>query len=304
MEQGNKQWASSLMRGLGVRSVAVPETNPSAKIKQFALAVSLAAVAAIASFAPSAAHAADAPSAAPITIDATLVTAGEDTQPQPAQAYDSETDMSIEIDLEGAQRKADNPFKAQYKIADRDRDFVDKLSDTIGVADAKADEVARNPISHSTSFKIFDAVTSPLDALVNATTDQGSVANDRAAKAAEIANVAIKYSTVGAGALISDGITGIKTGITKISESRDKEHAHVQSVMDAVRERQSRIYEQERERMAAEHSGSVAPDVANRADVEKSGAGGLETSNDGLDVLFKSEPGKAGKYDRDSTLSR
>lgn len=299
-------WSSSLLKGLGASSVAVPATNPSSRIKQFAVALSLSTVAAMASFAPDVSHAAEGQAASPIELSQSVVTP-VDTDLQASEIGGMDSDI-FDKNFTEAQRKADNPFTQKQKIPDRDRDLIDTMSDKINAAsktvEDNMEQGMKSPLFDNPVYKIYDAVTSPLDALVKMTTDKGSIANDRAQKAANITNVAIKYATVGAGALVTDGVSVVKDGITTISEHRDKEHAHIQSVMDSVRERQAKIYDHERERMAAEHGSAFAPNVASRVDVEKASSGGLDTSNDGLDIIFKAEPVKASKYDHDNGLSR
>lgn len=303
MEQNGAKWSSSLLQGLGASSVSVPATKPSSKIKQLATALTLAAVAAMASFAPSVAHAADGPTVAPVELAATYIYSGE-LEPEPASADEFQSDDAA---FAKGEREADNPFNQEYKIPDRDRDFVDTMNDAFNVAQGTVDKNAE--VAETMSFfddpilMTLNAITSPLDTLVNVSTDKGSTANEYAQTAADVTNMAIKYSTAGAGALVTDGIHGVQAGVSKIAEMRDKEHAQAQTAVDAARERMSRIYNAERERMAAESSVSTAPSVADRVDVQRAG-GDLETSNEGLDVIFKVEPAKAGKYDHDNGLSR
>lgn len=305
MEQNGVKWTSSLLKGLGATSVAVPATNPSNKVKQFAAALSLAAVAAMASFAPNVSHAADAPSAAPAPIElAATYIYPDDVEPDPAPegvnpgGYSSQTSQHV----------VDNPFKEKYTIAERERDYLDIANDTLNSAQEKVDNnaeaAADMPIFNNPVYKAYDAITSPLDTLVKLSTDEGSTANEYAQKAADITNVAVKYSTVGAGALVTDGIKVVQAGVAKVAEMRDSEHAQVQAAVDASRDRMARIYDEELQKMRAEDRSASAPAVANRVDVQKAASGGLETSNDGLENMFQAVPEKAGKYDNDKGLSR
>lgn len=305
MEQNGGKWTSSLLKQLGASAVTVPETNPSSKIKQYAAALSLAAVAAMASFAPNVSHAANAPSAAPIELAATYIYPDDVEEPEPEAAKFNDARFAQ------SQREADNPYTQEYKIPERERDGIDAVNDLFNAAQGKVDknaEVAETiPLFNNPVYKAYEAVTSPLDTLVRHTTDKGSTANEYAQKAADITNMAVKYSTVGPAALVSDGIHGLQAGVGKISEMRDKEHDKAQAAVDASRERMARIYNEERARMAAEDAAKDAAKatlVADRVDVQKAGGGGLETSSDGMDVLFKDEPAKAGKYDHDRSLSR
>lgn len=300
MEQSGGKWTSSLLKELGASAVTVPATNPTSKIKQYAAALSLAAVAAMASFAPSVSHAAQAPSAAPIELAATYVY--PDDVPEPEAATFNEAAF------EQARLEADNPYTQEYKIPPRERDGLDTINDVFNMAQGTVDknaEVAETmPLFNNPVYKAYEAVTSPLDMLVKHTTDKSSTANEYAQKAADITNMAVKYSTVGAAALVSDGISGVGAGVGKIAEMRDKDHEKAQAAVDASRERMARIYNEERARMVAESAAAKGVDVANRVDVQKADSGGLETSHEGMDVLFNAEPAKAGKYDHDNSLSR
>lgn len=299
MEQNGIKWTSSLLKGLGATSVAVPATNPSSKIKQFAAALSLAAMAAMANFAPSVAHAADAPAAAPTELAVTYV------QPDGVQPDVGDMDKAA---LDKSAREAENPYTEKYTIAERERDYIDIMNDSFQNAQRKVDQnadIAKDiPLFDNPVYKAYDVVTSPLDALVKYTTDEGSTANEYAQTAADVTNMAVKYSTVGIAALVKDGIKGVQSGVEKIAEMREKEHSEAQAAVDAARERMARIYNEEREMMAAGDRAASAPVTASRIDLKKVGGGGLETSNDDLNVIYKSEQTKASKYANDHGLSR
>lgn len=299
MQQNGVKWTSSLLLRLGATSVAVPATNPSSKIKQFAAALSLAATAAMASFVPGVSHAADAPAAAPTELAATYV------QPDGVQPDVGDLDLA---GLDKSARETENPYTEKYTIAERERDYIDVVNDSFQNAQRKVDqnaELAKDmPLFDNPVYKAYNVVTSPLDALVEYTTDEGSTANGYAQAAANVTNMAVKYSTVGVGALVKDGIKGVQSGVEKIAQMRDQEHAEVQAAVDAARERMARIYNEEREKMAAGDSVASAPVTASRIDLQNAGGGDLETSHDELDVIYKSEPTKTGKYDHDHGLSR
>lgn len=299
MEQTGVKWSSSILKALGASSVTVPASNPGSKVKQYVAALSIAAVAAMASFAPGVAHAADGPAAQPIELAATYVYP-DDIEPEPQRAGSPVLTQS-QID-------SDNPYASEYKIPERERDFIDTLDSTLNQFDKVADdaETTKNtmPIFDSPAYKVFDAVTSPLDAMVKATTDKGSTANKYAGKAADVANTAIKYTTAGPAALMSDGIRGVKAGIAAVAESRDDDHKAAQAAVDASRDRMARIYSEERARIAAADGAGVMNDTASRIDPAQAGSGGLDTSHDDLDVMFKAAPEKAGKHEHDTGLSR
>lgn len=304
MEQSGAKWSSSILKGLGASSLSIPGENQGGKVKQYVAALALAAVAAMASFAPGVAHAADGPPQT-IELSATYIYP-DDVEPDPPQAGGS--------GLTDAQIAADNPFVEKYTIAERERDFIDSLDDKLNgdakrfrndpEAQAQAKAIAENnPITNSTAFKVVDAITSPLDAVVKYSTDDGSTANKYAGKAADVAGAAIKYSTLGPVVLVSDGIDGLKAGVASIADSRDREQAQAQAAVDASRERMARIYAEERARIAAEDKGPAITETASRVNQGTPGSSGLETSNDDLDVLFKAAPDKAAKHEN-SSLSR
>lgn len=302
MEQQAPTWNSSLLKGLGATSLKIPGEDSSSKIKKFAAALSLAALAAMATFAPNTAHAA-APAHGAIELPVTIVTPDS---PIPDDFTDSDIGEPISRSVEIA---VDNPYNKNYAIAPREKGFIDAADNLLNggpVSEAEAEQAKRikesNPILNSTAFKVFETVASPMSTAVDLVTDEGSMSNKVAHKVADVAGTAMQYASVGPAALIMDGVGGVQSAVGSLREHADEEHKNAQAAVDAARERMARIYVAERERMAAEQSGSKDELSANRVDVTKSGSQGLETSTDGMDVLFKDAPSK--KNDNTSTLSR
>jgi hypothetical protein len=302
MEQQAPTWNSSLLKGLGATSLKIPGEDSSSKIKKFAAALSLAALAAMATFAPNTAHAA-APAQGAIELPATIVT------PDP-QIPDDFTDSGIDEPISRSVEIAgDNPYNKNYTIAPREKGFIDAADNFLNggpVSEAEAEQAKRikesNPILNSTAFKVFETVASPISTAVDLVTDEGSTSNKVAHKVADVASTAMQYASVGPAALVMDGVGGVQSAVGSLREHADEGHKNAQAAVDAARERMARIYVAERERMAAEQSGSKVELSANRVDVTKSASQGLETSTDGMDVLFKDAPSK--KNDNTSTLSR
>lgn len=303
MEQQAPTWNSSLLKGLGATSLRIPGEDSSSKIKKFAAALSLAALAAMATFAPGVAHADNAHQGA-VELQATVVTPDELA---PDEFDDSDLSEPVSRGIEIA---VDNPYNTIYKITAREKGFIDQADEFLnGTPATKAEEEqakrmkANNPILNSAAFKVFETATSPMDSAVDLVTDEGSTANKVAHKVSSVASTAIEYATVGPAVLIRDGVYGVKDAVGALREHADDGHKNAQAAVDAARERMSKIYVAERERMAAEQSGSATGMSANRVDVSKAASQGLVTSTDGMNVLFKDVPAKTSSRDHESTLS-
>jgi hypothetical protein len=303
MEQKAPTWKSSLLEGLGATSLKIPGEDAGSKVKKFAAALSLAALAAMASFAPGVAHADIAPQGA-LELQSTVVTPDV---PIPDDFQDSDLSEPVSRSIEIA---VENPYNKSYTIAPREKGFIDKADDLINggpVSQAEKEEAKRmkenNPIINSTAFKVFETVASPMTTAVDLVTDEGSMTNKVAHKMTDVASTAIQYAAVGPAVLIRDGVYGVKDAVGSLREHAEESHKKAQAAVDSDRERMSRVYVAERERIAAEES-AKAQMSANRVDVSKAGSQGLETSSDGMDVLFKEAPAKTSSRDHDNTLSR
>lgn len=160
-----------------------------------------------------------------------------------------------------------------------------------------------NPLINNPVVKTLDAVISPLDAVVNLVTDEGSEANKTALKIASVTNTALKYSSMGPAALATDAYHGVKSGVSSARHMLDDDQQKVQDAVNTANQRMSQVYIAERERMAAEES-AKAQMSASRVDVSKASSQGLDTSTDGLDEMFKEAPAKKASRNNESTLSR
>lgn len=301
MEQTGMTWRSKILEGLGVSSVTVPETKPG-KVKQYVAALSIAAAAAIASFAPGVAHAADAPAAQPVELTQTVVHGNPDAPPPEASAGEDLVDFD-EAAFEQDQRDSENPYLKEYKIPEREKDFIDRAHAKIKEFSAEGEKIMENPITDTVAYKVYSAVVSPLDTAVEYVTDNDSTSHKYASKAADAVNMAVKYTTAGPVTLLTDGVRGVEYGITKIGEHREEQDRKAQSAVDDARARMAKIYEEERNRIAAADAAKHDPSGALMNTASRT-SGGLETSTDGMDKLFEKAPEKASKHEHDSGLSR
>jgi hypothetical protein len=319
MEQNAPTWNSSLLKGLGASTLKIPGEDAGSKVKKFAAALSLAALAAMSSFAPNVAHAAPATTAA-IELPSTVITP-EQAVVEEAQVIDQSAEYTEDpnepiadsrgkLDIEG-----DNPYRYNTTLPDREKGIIDKLDTFLNGAPMSREQEAaalaaekaqmdNNPLINNPVVKTLDAIISPLDAVVNLVTDEGSEANKAALKIASVTNTAIKYSSAGPAALATDAYHGVKSGVSSARHMLDDDQQKVQDAVNAANQRMAKIYVAERERMAAEQSGGAKEMSASRVDISKSASQGLETSTDGMDELFKAAPAKKASRDNESSLSR
>lgn len=315
MEQNAPTWNSSLLKGLGATTLKIPGEDTGSKIKKFAAALSLAALAAMSSFAPNVANAAPVTPAA-IELPSTVVT------PQEAVAEEAQVvaDQSAEYTEDPNEPIADtrgqldieydNPYKYNTMLPEREKGFIDKMDTFLNGTVVEQENAKRikesiknDPMLNNPVIKTLEAVVSPLSTIADLVTEEGSDANKTARQVASVTSTALRYGSIGPAALATDAYHGVKSGVNSAREMLDDDHQQVQDAVNRSNQRMSQVYIAERERMAAEES-AKAQISASRVDVSKAASQGLETSTDGMNVLFKDVPAKTSSRDHESTLSR